>query len=254
MTFSSVRVQPLSVETARPIADTHSSTRYAAALLLLVCGHHWLLCALQSVGIHATPGVVAATEFLIYLGCVPLIYRRLSPRIVTALLLVFGLLILLAIARGGLLDIKAMRDLLIPALFLWAGRSWRGSTADLDRIVRVIVIVVIAVGLTEALFFDIYTRFINTFTYYIGIGGIAEANAQIAGQTVTLNGLRPEGIGRTLLPQLLGAHRVSSLFLEPVSLGNFAVIIFGLGPGKTGLGVARGHLVHPRRADDGHTG
>jgi len=45
------------------------------------------------------------------------------------------------------------------------------------------------------------------------------------GQTLTLNGFRPEGIGRTLLPSLLGSHRTSSLFLEPVSLGNFAVIL-----------------------------
>src|SRR5690606_7982816 len=93
------------------------------------------------------------------------------------------------------------------------------------RIVRTLVLIVIAIGLVEAIFFDTYTRYINTFTYYIGLGGIAEASAQIAGQTVTLNGLRPEGIGRTLLPQLLGSHRVSSIFLEPVSLGNFAVII-----------------------------
>jgi putative polymerase len=45
------------------------------------------------------------------------------------------------------------------------------------------------------------------------------------GQTLTLNGYRPEGIGRTLLPALLGSHRASSVFLEPVSLGNFAALV-----------------------------
>src|SRR5690606_21326174 len=123
------------------------SLRYVGFLLVLACGHHWLLCALQVVGIHANAGLVGAVEFLIYLGCVPLFYHRISVRIVSALLLVFGLLTLLAILRGGFVDIKAMRDLLIPALFLWVGRSWRGSTMDLDRIVRTLVLIVIAIGL-----------------------------------------------------------------------------------------------------------
>jgi putative polymerase len=45
------------------------------------------------------------------------------------------------------------------------------------------------------------------------------------GQLLTLNGYRPEGIGRTILPFLLGSHRASSVLMEPVSLGNFAVIL-----------------------------
>jgi putative polymerase len=52
------------------------------------------------------------------------------------------------------------------------------------------------------------------------------------GQKLQLNGFRPEGIGRTLLPSLLGNHRISSVFLEPVSLGNFAVLLAAWGLAK----------------------
>lgn len=232
---STVRARPvLATGTLRaePIQAQAHATRYATLLLLFACSHHWLLCVLQNVGIHANSAMVGGVEFLIYLACLPLVCHRISTRVIAALLGVFGLLTLMGIARGGFIDIKAMRDLLIPAMFIWAGRSWRGSSEELDRALRTIVTVVVAIGLLEAVFFDLYTRYINTFTYYIGLGGIAEASAQIAGQTVTLNGLRPEGIGRTLLPQLLGPHRVSSVFLEPVSLGNFAVIVLAWGLAK----------------------
>jgi putative polymerase len=42
-----------------------------------------------------------------------------------------------------------------------------------------------------------------------------------------VSGMRPEGAsgGRNLLP-FLGNHRVSSIFLEPISAGNFGIIVF----------------------------
>jgi putative polymerase len=218
------RAISISPGTAANVRGLSTSVGYAAALLLIACGHHWLLCLLQNIGLHTRPAIIGAVELLIYFSCLPLLQYRISPRIIAAILFMIGILTVMAILREGRLDVKAMRDLFIPAVFIWAGRSWRGSIEDLDRAFRCVVIVVVGIGLTEAIFFETYTRFINTFTYYVGIGGIAEANAQVSGQTVTLNGLRPEGIGRTLLPQVLGNHRVSSVFLEPVSFGNFAVV------------------------------
>jgi putative polymerase len=42
---------------------------------------------------------------------------------------------------------------------------------------------------------------------------------------LAMNGMRPEGEGRTLFP-ILGLHRVASIFLEPVSAGYFSVVAF----------------------------
>jgi len=96
----------------------------------------------------------------------------------------------------------------------------------------VVAAVVVAIGLVQAVAADAYNRLFNAFNYYVSLGGISTGSAQVAGQSVTLNGMRPEGIGRTLLPQVLGAQRVASVFLEPVSLGNFAVILLAWGLAK----------------------
>jgi putative polymerase len=208
------------------------SAGYASFLLLAVVSHHWLLCLLHTRGISVSVAVVALAELLIYAACIPLLLHRLSLRSLIVVFLALGLTGLIALARGGYFDPKAARDLFIPLVFVWAGRSFAQGGRSVDRPLLVATAVVIAIGLVEALAPELYSQFFNTFNYYVVLGGIDASSAQVAGQSVTLNGLRPEGIGRTLLPQVLGAQRVSSVFLEPVSLGNFAVILMGYGLAK----------------------
>jgi putative polymerase len=208
------------------------SVTYATFLLLAVACHHWLLCLLHTRGISVSVGRVAMAELLIYAACIPLLLHRLSLRSLIAVFVALGLSGLIALARGGYFDPKAARDLMIPLVFVWAGRSFAQGGRSVDRPLLVVTAVVIVVGLAEALLPNLYTRFVNTFNYYVAMGGINAGSAQVAGQSVTLNGMRPEGIGRTLLPQVLGAKRVSSVFLEPVSLGNFAVILMAYGLAK----------------------
>lgn len=206
--------------------------RYIGLLLLFAASYHWILCFLQFFGISSSPLRVSIAELLIYLGCIPLLLERISARAVAALFLIVGTIVAMAFFRDGYVDVKGMRDLLIPLLFIWVGRTWKGSVDDLDRLFVKLIALVIAVGIFEVTFFDTYTKFINSFTYYINLGGINASDAQVTDQTVTLNGLRPEGIGRTVLPQLLGSHRASSIFLEPVSFGNFAVVVMAWGLSK----------------------
>ncbi|HEX3141779.1 MAG TPA: polysaccharide polymerase, partial [Rhizobacter sp.] len=193
--------------------------------------HHWLLCMLHTRGFFVSVGKVVTAELLIYVACVPLLLLRLSLRSLIAVFVAFGLMGLIALARGGYFDPKAARDLLIPLVFVWAGRSYAQGSRSLDRPLLAVTAVVVVIGLLEAVLPDLYSRAFNIFSYYTGLGGDSNAG-QVAGQSVALNGLRPEGIGRTLLPQLLGAKRVSSVFLEPVSLGNFAVILMAYGLAK----------------------
>jgi putative polymerase len=108
-------------------------------------------------------------------------------------------------------------------LFFALGRyvaDVRFANALLLRLLALLV----AVGVFEAVAVDAYAAVFHTFSFYVNLGSIDAASAMFEGQTLTLNGYRPEGIGRTLLPWLLGSHRVSSLLMDPVSLGNFAVI------------------------------
>jgi len=228
---------PVSQTTVVPLSPTMAAARaestiYATFLLLAVVCHHWVLCFLQTRGLAVSVALVAMAELVIYAACLPYLLKRLSLRSLIVVFVVLGVSGLLALLRGGYFDPKAARDLLIPMLFVWAGRSFGQGTRSLDGPLLVASVVVLVVGLAEAAAPDLYSRFFNTFNYYVNLGGIQASSAQVAGQNVTLNGMRPEGIGRTLLPQLLGAQRVSSVFLEPVSLGNYAVILLGYGLAK----------------------
>lgn len=215
-----------------PGAGVSDSTVYAGFLLLAVVMHHWLLCLLHNKGISVSVARVAMVEMVIYIACVPLLLARLSLRSLITVFVVLGACGVFALLRGGYFDAKAARDLMIPMVFFWAGRSFGQNGRSLDRPLLTIAAVVVVIGLVQAIVPNLYNSLFNTFNYYVSLGGINAASAQVSGQAVTLNGMRPEGIGRTLLPQVLGAQRVSSVFLEPVSLGNFAVILLGWGLAK----------------------
>lgn len=94
-----------------------------------------------------------------------------------------------------------------------------------DRIVVCIAIVTSAIALFEYFFVETYLTYFNIIKYYILRGSVDASRLEILSTNLFVSGLRPEGEGRTLFP-VLGSHRVSSLFLEPVSPGNFGVILF----------------------------
>jgi putative polymerase len=86
--------------------------------------------------------------------------------------------------------------------------------------------------LFEWLALDTYLHYFNVIHYYVARG--TETSLQIdsahgiitdpaSGSGLFINGTRFEP--RTLLP-FLGEHRVSGIFLEPVSVGNFGAIAF----------------------------
>ena len=191
-------------------------------LLLSVLG----LPALALLNAHALPvtsGMVVLLELLVFCLCLLLLVQRIPPWTLALLLGLLSWLLLNGLLRQSL-DIKSARDLLIPVLFISLGR--RVADADwADRLLRGMVLLVLALGLLEAVFPGAYGSLFDPFSFYARLGSIRESAAMYAGQTLTLNGFRPDGIGRTLLPALLGNHRSSSVFLEPVSLGNFAVIV-----------------------------
>ncbi len=199
-------------------------TRFWVALILLLslCNLP-LLAFLNARGIAVTAAMVGLAEALVFAMCLAVQMHRLSPWTMSLALGVISWIVLTWLIRQRP-DIKSVRDLLIPILFISLGQQ----VADLpfaERCVRNVTVLVLVVALFEALFTSVYGTLFNTFSFYAGLGSIRESAAMLDGQTLTLNGYRPEGIGRTLLPALLGAHRTSSLFLEPVSFGNFAVIL-----------------------------
>jgi putative polymerase len=118
-------------------------------------------------------------------------------------------------------DPKVLRDAFIPILFYLLGR-YHGSPESGDRLVNAAIALVLAGALFEWLFLDAFLRHVDVIGYYVARGSV-EASQAGDEPGLFISGLRFEG--RTLLP-FLGEHRVSSVFLEPVSLGNFGPIVF----------------------------
>ena len=125
-------------------------------------------------------------------------------------------------ALQGSFDPKPVRDLMIPVIFYYAAREL-GSREAGDRIVWICVAIVLVVGVFEYAFLKQYTKLFDILGYYVSRGTVQAAAAELSEDRLFASGMRYEG--RTLLP-FLGEHRVSSVFLEPVSVGNFGAICF----------------------------
>lgn len=182
-----------------------------------------ILSFLNTQGLTASPVLVGLVEAAIYTACLGVQLKRL-PLSMVGLSFCIGAWIMLTWLIRQVPDFKGVRDLIIPILFFNLGR-YVADVDFADRCLKLIIVILAAVGLFEVFFTDIYANLFNPFAFYVNIGGINESAAQFSGQLLTLNGFRPEGIGRTILPELLGPHRASSLLMEPVALGNFSVIL-----------------------------
>jgi putative polymerase len=125
------------------------------------------------------------------------------------------------------IDVKIVRDLAIPIGFFLLGTA-SPNLKTADRIVTAALVIVLIVALFEYFWIEMFTKFFNIAKYYIARGTL-EAKQIWQNSDLFISGTRPggggDGGGRNLLP-FLGDHRVSSVFLEPVSAGNFGVIAF----------------------------
>jgi putative polymerase len=199
-------------------------------ILMVSLVYQAVLCAIHT-NVHSiSMAAVGFTEGMIYLACLALLIKHIRLEYLAVATLVAAYLFLLAILRNQL-DPKGFRDVMIPILFYGIGRQI-GDVKYADRLLKLMVLLVLAFGLFELFFLDWFSRVFNIFSYYVSQGGLAAGSNWAKDSVLGLNGMRPEGIGRTILPSLLGNHRISSIFLEPVSLGNFAVIIAAWGLSK----------------------
>lgn len=207
-----------------------TSRKTVSGILLAALVYQAVLCAVHT-NVHAVSMAgVGMAEFIIYLACFSVLVKRIQLEFVAVVALALSYLLLWAILRNQL-DPKGFRDVMIPILFYALGRQI-GDIGYADRLLKWMVAVVLFFGFFELLFLDLHSRIFNIFSYYVSQGSLAAGSNWAKDSVLGLNGTRPEGIGRTILPSLLTNHRVSSVFLEPVSLGNFAVIIAAWGLAK----------------------
>ncbi|HEU5020210.1 MAG TPA: polysaccharide biosynthesis protein GumE [Pseudolabrys sp.] len=133
-----------------------------------------------------------------------------------------GVFALLAIARAlatGTPDVKYLRDVLIIPTFIILG-----FTFDPRRLTTTIVIIhaiVLAFLLFEALDTQAYAALLHIKEYYINTRGYEAADFWNTTSDLFVSATRPD----ERFFSFIHLHRLSSIFLEPVSLGDYCIIV-----------------------------
>ena len=183
---------------------------------------NFLLCLANTRFLEIRPLHVMAGEVAIIAAALFLGRAALDEKTHVGMTLLFGYLVALWLLTQQP-DPKIWRVLLIPFAFFVLGAAL-ARPEDGDRLVRVLILGVLAISVVEFLATDLFLEWFDIRAYYLARGTLTEADVEASDSSLFVSGLRPSGHGwRSLLP-FLGDQRISSVFLEPVSQGNFAVI------------------------------
>ena len=179
---------------------------------------------LAIINAHVTPlsaNVVIAAEVLIVVAAHTVIFANYRPQMLPWYAMIV-IIVLFSLERSmivGNFDPKFMRDvLLIPTFVLL------GMTTPQRRTTTLIVIlhlVVVSGVLLEAFFTQTFSSLFEVRQYYLATRPFDAANFWNASSDLFVSATRP---GNRFL-NFVDFHRISSVFLEPVSLGNYVTII-----------------------------
>lgn len=202
--------------------DALRESIHQPAIVLILVGalvFNMGLCFVNTVVFPVTDTMVMGSEMILISAAFALaVNRKVTLWLILGIFLSY--MALLMAMRPGL-DLKAVRDFLIPITFYTLGRRYPDRRIA-DRVALISGVVVLVFGLFEYFLLDIYIKYFNIIAYYVARGTVAASDASGA-SGLFASGLRPDA--RNILP-FLGPHRVSSVFLEPVSAGNFGAILY----------------------------
>lgn len=192
----------------------------AAALLIATILFNPGLAWINAHIVPLSPGAVSGVQGLIVLGA--LFVGALQPLPLTfrwlAMTWILVLAVFLTSAVRAYMEPKILGDiLLIPAFILLGSRM---DSLLLRRCFLAMQGLILLVGLWELASPSGFGATFRVLDYYVKTRGY-QADAFWAGGDLFLSSARPGG--RMLLDGF-GLHRGSSLFLEPVSLGNWAIV------------------------------
>jgi putative polymerase len=179
-----------------------------------------VLCIVATRGFSVDARVVAFCEIVIT-GCALFLGRSAIDEmfVITLGALIGFCTSLWLIARG---DLTVLRDLGIPFAFFALGAA-RGKVEGADVLIYVLLSITTVFALFEWFDLAAFTRVFDILSYYFNKGAVGTNQLTVTGTRLFISGIRTQ---RMLLP-FLGEQRISSIFLEPISIANFAVISFG---------------------------
>jgi putative polymerase len=189
-------------------------------LILAVC-FNAILAILNGHGVTLQRGHVAFAEIAIYVAALAILVfnadRRMFPWFILAFFIVLnGLLLSLG---NGAFNPKYMRDVLVIPIFIMLGMTY--NSQSLTRPIVILQTIVFAVALLEAARPDAFSEIFQILKYYVNTRDFAEKSFWNSESTLFVSATRP---GDRFFG-FVDLHRLSSIFLEPVSLGNYCVIV-----------------------------
>lgn len=137
-----------------------------------------------------------------------------------AILLAFSLLLHFALALGNqAFNPQFIRDGIDIPVFIALGMVYaRGNIVRLFFYIQCVVLVGV---LVELLFVDVYSSIFDVISYYVNTRGWSQQAFWNKASTLFVSATRPD---ERFLLSFLNIHRASSIFLEPVSLGNYSIV------------------------------
>ena len=220
-------VPPLPVGGRAPVTSEERGTSLARSLYLLailaVFGsllNNTFLCFVNTRMFAVRDSHVMLGE-LICIACALIVALDRKIGLYMSFGVFFGYMLVLFAFRQ-VFDPKPVRDILVPFAFYFAGLRI-ASPRLADFLVAAAAIFVVAFGLFEYFDVDTYLNYFNVLGYYLARGSLTLTDTFGHTKGLFISGVRAEP--RTIFP-FLGLHRVSSIFLEPVSTGNFGVIVY----------------------------
>jgi putative polymerase len=207
----------------RKIRDFSVSRETLAAIIIYTAVlFNFGLAFINANGISISRTHVILAELAIVGSTFAFCFRFWSPLMLPWLWvtwLIGTLFIALSLARGGL-DPKHIRDVLLIPIFIMLGiASRRGNIVRLMCGLQAIVLIIM---IFEAVAPQAFGRVFNIMSYYINTRDFRQEGFWNADSNLFLSSLRP---GERFLFPFLNIHRLSSVFLEPVSLGNWCILV-----------------------------
>lgn len=189
-------------------------------LILAVC-FNAILAMLNGHGVTLQRGHVVFAEIAIYAAALAILVFNADRRMLPWFLLAFFIVLngLLLSLGNGAFNPKYMRDVLVIPIFIMLGMTY--NSQSLTRPIVILQTIVFAVALVEAVRPEAYSEIFQILKYYVNTRDFAEKSFWNSESTLFVSATRP---GDRFFG-FVDLHRLSSVFLEPVSLGNYCVII-----------------------------
>jgi putative polymerase len=204
----------------QPVKEQRFHVWFAAFTVAGLSCYQLFLCFINTHGLPVNNTIVAATEGMILIAVTLRVIPRQNMTELALPAFVLAYFAFMSIMREDT-DPQGIRNLFIIYIMFSLGRQTH-SLRDINRIVWALSIIVAFFSFFEYFFIDLYLNTFNILQYYNARGMVSEEELGYLNTNLWISGMRMSG--RTMLP-FLGDQRVSSIFLEPVSMGNYAVIV-----------------------------